>query len=232
MLIEIKNLTKYYNYQNDNRIRALNGIDLSVDSGEMVAITGTSGAGKSTLIHVLAGLLKYESGSYLFNGENVEHFSVKRICKMRNKDIGIVFQNFALIEDYSVLLNTMIPLFFAGGKKLNKKAAAKSALKSVGILDLEDKTPANISGGEKQRCAIARAMVNNPSVLLADEPTGQLDSHTAGEVMGVLKDLNRRGVTIIIVTHDNNIASWCDRIITMSDGKIISDLTYVNDQCD
>lgn len=223
MLIEMKKLSKYYQYQKENSVCALNEIDLQIEAGEMVAIMGTSGAGKSTLLHVIAGLLSFEQGSYLFKGESVEEFSTGRSCQMRNEEIGVVFQNFALIEDYSVLLNTMVPTYFSSGKHGKKKAAAEAVLDKVGILPLKNKTPKHISGGEKQRCAIARAIVNRPALLLADEPTGQLDSRTAGEIMALFRRLNREGVTVIIVTHDSGVASLCDRIITMSDGRIISD---------
>lgn len=223
MLIEMKKLSKYYQYQKENSTCALNEIDLQIEAGEMVAIMGTSGAGKSTLLHVIAGLLSFEQGSYLFKGESVEEFSTGRSCQMRNEEIGVVFQNFALIEDYSVLINTMVPTYFLRGKHGKKKAAAEAALGKVGILKLKNKTPKHISGGEKQRCAIARAIVNQPALLLADEPTGQLDSRTAGEIMTLFRTLNQDGVTVIIVTHDSGVASLCDRIITMSDGRIVSD---------
>lgn len=228
MLIEIKNLYKTYKDGRPNATKALSDINLQIKEGEMVAVMGTSGAGKSTLLHIMAGLLKFESGEYVFDGQKVQDFSSNQLCQMRNKDIGIVLQNFGLIDEYSVIFNIMIPLFFANGKNrvsnTKRKELAEKALNKVGIGKLKNTYPTEISGGEKQRCAIARAIINDPRIVLADEPTGNLDSTTSDAIMDLFKQLNNEGKTIILVTHDERIASKCKRIIKMNDGRIIEDL--------
>lgn len=228
MLIEIKNLYKTYKAGRPNATKALSDINLQIKEGEMVAVMGTSGAGKSTLLHIMAGLLKFESGEYIFDGQKVQDFSSNQLCQMRNKDIGIVLQNFGLIDEYSVIFNIMIPLFFANGKNrvsnTKRKELAEKALNKVGIGKLKNTYPTEISGGEKQRCAIARAIINDPRIVLADEPTGNLDSTTSDAIMTLFKQLNNEGKTIILVTHDERIASKCKRIIKMNDGRIIEDL--------
>lgn len=220
-MIEIKNIDKTYNKGKANAFQALKDVSLTIEDGEMVAIIGKSGAGKSTLMHIIGCIDDFESGTYILNGEDISSIKEGKRAKIRNKDIGIVMQDFALVEDYTAIENVMIPLYFAKGKLLeSKKSIAKKALEKVGIGELASKRVNKLSGGQKQRVAIARAIVNNPSILLADEPTGALDVKTSAEIMGVFKELNEQGITVIIITHDMEVAEGCERVIEISDGQI------------
>lgn len=220
-MIEIKNIDKTYNIGKSNAFQALKDVSLTIDDGEMVAIIGKSGAGKSTLMHIIGCIDDFESGTYILNGEDISSIKEGKRAKIRNKDIGIVMQDFALVEDYTAIENVMIPLYFAKGKLLeSKKSIAKKALEKVGIGELASKRVNKLSGGQKQRVAIARAIVNNPSILLADEPTGALDVKTSAEIMGVFEELNEQGITVIIITHDMEVAEGCERVIEISDGRI------------
>ena len=220
-MIEIKNIDKTYNKGKANAFQALKDVSLTIEDGEMVAIIGKSGAGKSTLMHIIGCIDDFESGTYILNGEDISSIKEGKRAKIRNKDIGIVMQDFALVEDYTAIENVMIPLYFAKGKLLeSKKSIAKKALEKVGIGELASKRVNKLSGGQKQRVAIARAIVNNPSILLADEPTGALDVKTSAEIMGVFKELNEQGITVIIITHDMEVAEGCERVIEISDGRI------------
>lgn len=189
--------------------------------GEMVAIIGKSGAGKSTLLHILACIDSYQSGEYTIDGTLVKNLSEGQYAQIRNEKIGIVMQDFALVEDFSALENVLIPLDFAKKKIKNKKEKALEALKAVGMGDLSKKPCNKLSGGQKQRVAIARAIVNEPAMILADEPTGALDTKTSAEIMELFKRLNKEGKTVVIVTHDPKVAEQCSRVIEVSDGKII-----------
>lgn len=219
-MIELKNITKIYNPKKHNRFRALNGITFSVNDGEFCAIIGKSGSGKSTLLHIIGMLDTFSGGEYFLNGKNVSKFNERAAAKIRARSIGFVKQDFALIDEYSALDNVMIPLYSI--KASDKKKKALLAIEKLGISKLADKDVSQLSGGEKQRVAIARAIVNDPKIILADEPTGSLDSKTAAEIMSVFKRLNDDGKTVIIVTHDLGIAKQCDRIIEISDGEIVS----------
>lgn len=224
MGIELKNINKYYYYHKTNQNHALRDISLTINDGEMVAVTGKSGVGKSTLLHILGCIESYEGGSYIFNGNQVERLSDRKKSKIRNGDIGIVLQNLGLIEGYTVLENVMTPLHFSGIRSdAKKREIAIAALKRVGIEELKEQKVNRISGGQRQRVAIARAIVNSPSLLLADEPTGSLDSETASEILDLFQSINLSGITVIIVTHDGDVAKRCRRLITLSDGKLISD---------
>jgi len=221
-MIEISNINKIYNKGKVNAFQALYDVSMTVADGEMVAIIGKSGAGKSTLMHIIGCIDDFESGTYILNGEDISKIKENKRAQIRNKDIGIVMQDFALVEDYTAIENVMIPLFFAKGKAAeSKKARAMKALEKLGIAELANKSVNKLSGGQKQRVAIARAIVNNPSILLADEPTGALDVKTSAEIMEVFKGLNKQGITIIIITHDMEVAQECDRIVEISDGKIV-----------
>ena len=220
-IIRLVNINKTYNYKKANVFCALKGINLSINDGEMLAIIGKSGAGKSTLMHILGCVDDFESGDYLIDDINVKDISNGKKAEIRNKKIGIVMQDFALIEEYTVIENVMVPLLFDKSKKDKKKTAIK-AIESVGIGDLTNKAVNKLSGGQKQRVAIARAIVNDPVFILADEPTGALDSNTSLEIMQVFKDLNKLGKTIIIITHDKDVAQKCDRIVEMKDGSFIN----------
>lgn len=221
-MIKLENLSKNYNGGKANEVKALKNINLSIQKGEMLAIVGASGAGKSTLLHILGGLSNITSGKYLFNGNDIGVLSESAKSKFRNQKIGIVMQSFALIDEYTVLQNVCIPLYFRKGVK-DKQALALNAIQKVGISHLKDKVVSELSGGEKQRCAIARCLCQNPEVILADEPTGQLDSENAKKILDILCGLNEMGITVIIVTHDEKTANRCKRIITLSDGIIVCD---------
>ena len=212
-MIQIKNLVKVYNKGKTNEFCALKGIDLSIDEGEMVAIIGKSGAGKSTLLHILAAIDSYDKGSYLVDGVSVGDLKEKDRARFRNQKIGIVMQDYALIDEYTIEENVQIPLIFGKVKGNDvRREKIMTALKNVGLDELAKKPVRQLSGGQKQRVAIARALVNNPAFLLADEPTGALDSKTSGEIMDVFEKLNQGGKTVIIVTHDMEVAARCGRL--------------------
>ena len=221
-MIEIKNLVKIYNKGKTNEFCALKGIDLSIEEGEMVAIIGKSGAGKSTLLHILAAIDSYDKGSYLVDGVSVGDLKEKDRARFRNQKIGIVMQDYALIDEYTIEENVQIPLIFGKVKGNDvRREKIMTALKNVGLDELAKKPVRQLSGGQKQRVAIARALVNNPAFLLADEPTGALDSKTSGEIVDVFEKLNQGGKTVIIVTHDMEVAARCGRVIEISDGEIV-----------
>ena len=222
VMIEIKNLVKIYNKGKTNEFCALKGIDLSIEEGEMVAIIGKSGAGKSTLLHILAAIDSYDKGSYLVDGVSVGDLKEKDRARFRNQKIGIVMQDYALIDEYTIEENVQIPLIFGKVKGNDvRREKIMTALENVGLAELVKKPVRQLSGGQKQRVAIARALVNNPTFLLADEPTGALDSKTSGEIMDVFEKLNQGGKTVIIVTHDMEVAARCGRVIEISDGEIV-----------
>ena len=221
-MIEIKKLVKIYNKGKTNEFCALKGIDLSIEEGEMVAIIGKSGAGKSTLLHILAAIDSYDKGSYLVDGVSVGDLKEKDRARFRNQKIGIVMQDYALIDEYTIEENVQIPLIFGKVKGNDvRREKIMTALENVGLAQLAKKPVRQLSGGQKQRVAIARALVNNPAFLLADEPTGALDSKTSGEIMDVFEKLNQGGKTVIIVTHDMEVAARCGRVIEISDGEIV-----------
>ena len=221
-MIEIKNLVKVYNKGKTNEFCALKGIDLSIEEGEMVAIIGKSGAGKSTLLHILAAIDSYDKGSYLVDGVSVGDLKEKERARFRNQKIGIVMQDYALIDEYTIEENVQIPLIFGKVKGNDvRREKIMTALENVGLAELAKKPVRQLSGGQKQRVAIARALVNNPAFLLADEPTGALDSKTSREIMDVFEKLNQGGKTVIIVTHDMEVAARCGRVIEISDGEIV-----------
>ncbi|MGN0669150.1 MAG: ABC transporter ATP-binding protein [Oscillospiraceae bacterium] len=222
-MIEISNVTKTYNPKKSNEFTALKNVSLVINDGEMAAIIGKSGAGKSTLLHILACIDNYQSGEYRLGGTLVKKLSEKKSAQIRNEKIGMVMQDFALVEDFSALENVLLPMNFARKKKSNRREKAMNALKSVGMEEFAKKPVNKLSGGQKQRVAIARAIVNDPELILADEPTGALDTKTSAEIMAVFKKLNESGKTVVIVTHDLKIAEQCSRIIEISDGKIVSE---------
>ncbi|MGN0455885.1 MAG: ABC transporter ATP-binding protein [Acutalibacteraceae bacterium] len=221
-MIKVENLIKTYKLGKD-LFYALDDVSLTVDDGELVAICGTSGAGKSTLLNILGCLDKADSGKYYL--DDVDVFSLKdsKTAKLRNKKIGFVLQDFSLINQKKVDFNVMLPMYFDNTPGKQMKIKADKALKAVGLEDQKNKKANQLSGGQRQRVAIARAIVNNPSVVLADEPTGALDSKTSQSIMELFKELNKKGITVIIVTHDKEIASYCNRQIEIKDGKIIFD---------
>lgn len=221
-LINLKNISKTYG-KNDARVEALKEINLTVASGEMLCIMGASGSGKSTLLNIIGCLDKTSSGEYFLKQENINKYSTKGLAKIRNKTFGFVVQYFGLLDDYTVYENIQIPLEYSKTPRKKRKILIENMLDKLKIKDKSNKTPTELSGGQNQRVAIARALVNNPDIILADEPTGALDRKTSEEVMDIFKKLNEDGKTIIIVTHDEKVASKCRRIVTLDDGKIISD---------
>ena len=222
-MIETKNLTKEYQV-GSQKVKALDGIDLNVDKGEFISIMGPSGSGKTTLMNIIGCLDSPSNGSYTLNNKSVSDLSENQLAKIRNKEIGFVFQSFHLLARNSALENVMLPLKYAGSDKKTALAKSKESLDRVGLSDRYDHSPSELSGGQQQRVAIARALVNQPSILFADEPTGNLDSKTGDDVMNIFKQLNSNGQTIILITHEDSIAKQSNRIITIMDGLIKSDI--------
>ena len=217
-LIVTKNLSKTYG-KKTAAFRALKDIDLEIGEGESVAIIGKSGSGKSTLMHLLALLDKPTSGSIYINGVNSTKLSTRQLNKMRNRYFGFVFQQFFMNANDTVLNNVLLPLKISGTRRRTRKKLAMEALKTVGLEDKANNKATNLSGGQKQRVCIARAIVNNPKIIFADEPTGNLDSNTGAKVEKLLFDLNKKGVTLVIVTHDEDLANKCQRQIRIVDGE-------------
>lgn len=223
MLIALNGISKSYQASHGAPpYQVLKDANLSIDKGEMVAIKGSSGAGKSTLLHIIGCLDKPTSGSYLLNGQDVSQLSLSKLAEIRNASFGFVMQHFALIEEDSALQNVATPLLFAKTRKSQMDARAMEQLRNVGMEQMANKRIATLSGGEKQRVAIARAMVNNPEIILADEPTGALDRANTEKIVQLFQQLNEKGKTIIIVTHDDFVAQSCRRIVTIADGVIKS----------
>lgn len=226
-LVELKNLTKIYN-SGENEVRALSNISLCINEGEFVAIIGQSGSGKSTLMNMLGCLDLPDSGEYLLEGENVAHIPEETLAHIRNRRIGFIFQGFNLISSLNALENVELPLIYRGIRTKERYQLAYNALDRVGIANRIRHHPSQLSGGQQQRVAIARAIAAKPPILLADEPTGNLDSASGYEVMSILQDLHKEGKTVILITHDNSIASMADRIIRIVDGHIVEDTVSLN----
>lgn len=221
MLLELTGIEKTFAARRGGAsVKALRGVDLAVDRGEMIAIRGSSGAGKSTLLHIIGCLDRPTKGSYRLDGKDVVQETAARLAQIRNRTFGFVMQHFALVDEDSALQNAAIPLLFARTSPSLAKARALQQLDHLGIAHLARRKTATLSGGEKQRVAIARALVNRPDVILADEPTGALDGENSAMIMEIFKTLHAEGKTIIIVTHEENVAGACQRIITLSDGQI------------
>ncbi len=225
-VIEIENVTKFYQ-MGEFQVRALNGVSLTIRQGEMVAIMGPSGSGKSTLMNIIGCLDQPTSGTYRLEGIEVGRLNDNQLADIRNRKIGFVFQTFNLLARTTALQNVELPLIYAGGN--NRRQRAIAALTSVGLGDRLHHRPSELSGGQQQRVAIARALVNRPAIILADEPTGNLDSRSGAEVMGIFQKLNKeQDITIVFVTHDPRIAQHTNRIIHISDGLIVADEPVAN----
>jgi putative ABC transport system ATP-binding protein len=221
-LLELHDVTRVYR-MGDVDVHALRGVSLSVEPGEFVAIMGASGSGKSTLMNLIGCLDRPTSGSYLLDGKDVSRLNRAQLAQMRNRTLGFVFQNFNLLARTSAHDNVELPLLYAGVKAKERRARSQEALNSVGLGDRMEHLPSQLSGGQQQRVAIARALINRPRVLLADEPTGALDSRTSVEVMAILQSLGDAGITVVLVTHEKDIAAFAQRVLVMRDGLTVSD---------
>uniref|UniRef100_UPI003F58FF19 ABC transporter ATP-binding protein n=1 Tax=Vibrio cholerae TaxID=666 RepID=UPI003F58FF19 len=221
-LVELQQICKHYT-SGQNVVKALDGVDLTIRHGEFLAILGPSGSGKSTLMNVLGCLDKPTAGRYQLDGHPVDSLSTQQLAAIRNQKIGFVFQSFNLLEYASALDNVALPLVYAGVKAKDRRRRATELLTRVGLANRLDHKPNQLSGGQKQRVAIARALIDQPQILLADEPTGALDSKSGAEIEALFNELHREGRTIIVVTHDNELAKRTKRIVTIRDGQVVSD---------
>ena len=222
MLIRIEDVTKTYRMGKVD-VAALGGIDLEIDEGEYVALMGPSGSGKSTLMQIIGCLDSPSAGRYLFRGSDVSGLGKRRLAHIRNKEIGFVFQTFNLLPRANVVRNVSLPLIYAGVGARERKRRAMAVLDQVGLTERARHKPSELSGGQRQRAAVARALVNNPAMILADEPTGNLDTRSGNEVMAIFDRLNEEGRTLIIVTHDSDIAAHARRVLRLVDGRIVDD---------
>jgi putative ABC transport system ATP-binding protein len=229
-LLQIEDVHKYYE-MGEMRVHALRGVSLRVDAGDFVAIMGASGSGKSTLMNIVGCLDQPSAGRYMLNGVDVSHMDKVTLAGIRNRQLGFVFQGFNLIARTTALENAALPTLYSSIDKAERKRRATAALELVGLASRAQHFPSQMSGGQQQRVAIARALVNEPSILLADEPTGNLDSRTSVEIMQVLQGLNTRGLTIVMVTHEPDIAQFAKRVVTFRDGRIRQD-TPITDRQD
>lgn len=221
-VIQIRNLKKYYKV-GEEIVRALDGVDLDIHNNEFVAIMGASGSGKSTLMNILGCLDKPTNGAYVLNNKPTHKLGMSALARVRNEEIGFIFQTFELLNRASALRNVMLPMLYSHRNIFSARSRAKNALGKVKLSDRMSHRPNQLSGGQRQRVAIARALVNDPSILLADEPTGNLDSKTTVEIIQLFKDLHQTGQTIIVVTHEEDVAGHADRIVRLRDGRMISD---------
>ena len=221
-LIELKDIMKTY-VMGDNIVHALNHVDVTIDYGEFTAIMGASGSGKSTMMNILGCLDRPTSGEYYLDGKEIAGYNDDELAHTRNAKIGFVFQNFNLLSKLTAQANVALPLIYAGVSEEERMERAKRALEAVGLGDRLDHKPMEMSGGQRQRVAIARALINDPPVIMADEPTGNLDTKSSYEIMDIFKKMNEQGKTVIMVTHEPDIAAYCKRVLVMRDGKLVSD---------
>ena len=221
-LIEARDLVKTYT-MGDQTVHALRGVSLAIEAGEFVAVMGASGSGKSTLMNILGCLDHPTAGTYRLADEAVEGMAGDQLASIRNRRIGFVFQQFNLLPRTSALENVELPMVYASVKPADRQQRARASLARVGLAERADHTPAELSGGQQQRVAIARALVNNPQLILADEPTGALDSQTSEDIMRLLTELNGQGMTVVIVTHEHDVAAWAKRCVVFKDGHVVQD---------
>lgn len=221
-LIKLADLCKHYQ-MGQECVRALDEVNLSIERNSYIAFVGSSGSGKSTMMNILGALDSPTSGSYELNGRDVSALSEDQLAEIRNREIGFIFQSFQLLPRLTALQNVMQPLIYAHTSLKERKARAEQALERVSLIDRAEHLPNQLSGGQRQRVAIARALVTRPSILLADEPTGNLDSHTSATIMELFDGLHEEGQTIILVTHENDIAEHCQRVVRLQDGKVLED---------
>ena len=224
MLIDIRNLYKIYNEGKESEVRALDGVTLSIDRGEFVAIIGASGSGKSTLMNILGCLDVPTYGDYILNGTDVTDRTDRQLAHIRNKEIGFIFQGYNLIPALTAYENVELPLIYQGISVFQRKERVMAALERVGMADRFGHRPSEMSGGQQQRVAIARAVVSNPKLILADEPTGNLDSKNGKEVMALLTELNKEGTTIVMVTHSQHDSTFAHRVLNLFDGELVTDV--------
>jgi putative ABC transport system ATP-binding protein len=221
-VIELREVTKVYRL-GEIEVRALQGVTLRVEQGEMLAVMGSSGSGKSTLMHIVGCLDLPTAGSYLLDGVDVRRFEEDELADVRNRKIGFIFQSFNLVARTRALQQVELPLAYAGLGRTERRARAAAALAEVGLSDREQHLPSELSGGQQQRVAVARAIVTNPSLILADEPTGNLDSASTAEVLGIFGRLNAEGRTVVIITHEPDVAATASRVVRLSDGRVVDD---------
>ena len=225
-LIDIKDVYKIYNEGKDSEVRALNGVSLQIDRREFVAIIGASGSGKSTLMNVIGCLDIPTYGEYTLDGEEITEMNDHELSRIRNREVGFIFQGYNLINDLTALENVELPLIYRGTKPSERRTLAEGALDRVGLSKRMQHYPKEMSGGQQQRVAIARALASRPPIILADEPTGNLDSHTSADVMALLRELHSDGSTVILITHDDGIAASAERVVRIMDGRIVSDSAF------
>ncbi len=218
-MLLLKNINKYY-ITGDEKLHALKDVNLKVENGEFLAVMGPSGSGKSTLIKILGLLDNKFEGEYLFDGNNIRNLTDDKLSEIRNKKIGFVFQNFNLIKNLTIKENIMLPMLYQSNTKKEREQRVKELLEKVDLLSKVKKYPSELSGGQQQRISIIRSLVNKPDLIIADEPTGALDSHTSKEIMNIFKELNDEGITVIVITHDINVANVAKRIVTILDGEL------------
>ncbi len=221
-MIEMRNIRKIYQL-GDEEVRALDGVSLRIEDHEFAAVIGPSGSGKSTMMHILGCLDVADEGEYLLDGRDISDYTDDQLAEVRNRKIGFIFQQFNLLQKLSALENVELPLIYQGVPRVERQKRAHDALELVGLGDRMNHRPNQLSGGQQQRVAIARALATKPELILADEPTGNLDSHSSAEIIGLLHRLHEQGNTIVVITHDNDIAEEAERIIRIRDGRIVSD---------